>query len=438
MRYLEAVGRAGALAIVVPPMPGPAIPALLDARRRHLLSGGPDLHPDAYGAAPHAELGPTEPRLDAFELALARAADERDMPILAICRGMQVAQRRARRHAAPAPPRRRRRDGHPPPAGEPEPADPRRLGRGRQPPRRDPRAHRGAGELLPPPGVRRHRRAPHRHRAGRGRHRRGLRGVGPRLHGRRAVARRVPRGPRRAGGAVQRARRGVRRARARDGPDRASRPPARPEPPRPAGHDPTGRPDRERVVRRGVRRAGRRAAALRRAAGPRSRTSTSPRCATTSTPRRPRRGAVRDRRATTRSSSTRSRASCPRPSGPRSRPGSSSACARSTRSSPTPTAPRRIVAAGVMPGACIDSAEGHEPDLRGRLPAAGRRSAWPGLDVVRDAGRDAARARGQRAHAVGLRLRARGAPRGARRAAGRRRRAGRGRRRGVRRCSAAC
>jgi putative glutamine amidotransferase len=90
MRYLEAIGRAGALAVVVPPMPGPAIPALLDRVDGICLSGGPDLHPDAYGAPAHPELGPTEPRLDAFELALARAADERDMPILAICRGAQV------------------------------------------------------------------------------------------------------------------------------------------------------------------------------------------------------------------------------------------------------------------------------------------------------------------------------------------------------------
>jgi putative glutamine amidotransferase len=90
MKYLEAIGRAGALAVVVPPMPGPAIPALLDRVDGICLSGGPDLHPDAYGADAHPELGPTEPRLDAFELALARAADERDMPILAICRGMQV------------------------------------------------------------------------------------------------------------------------------------------------------------------------------------------------------------------------------------------------------------------------------------------------------------------------------------------------------------
>jgi putative glutamine amidotransferase len=90
MRYVEAVGRAGALAVVVPPLPGPAIPALLDRVDGICLSGGPDLHPSAYGAAPHPQLGPTEPHLDAFELALARAADERDMPILAICRGAQV------------------------------------------------------------------------------------------------------------------------------------------------------------------------------------------------------------------------------------------------------------------------------------------------------------------------------------------------------------
>jgi putative glutamine amidotransferase len=90
MKYLEAIGRAGALAVVVPPMPGPAIPALLDRVDGVCLSGGPDIHPTVYGAEPHPELGPTEPRLDAFELALARAADERDMPILAVCRGMQV------------------------------------------------------------------------------------------------------------------------------------------------------------------------------------------------------------------------------------------------------------------------------------------------------------------------------------------------------------
>jgi len=90
MTYLEALGRAGALTVVIPPMAGPAIPALLDRVDGICLSGGPDIDPDAYGAAPHPELGPTEPPLDAFELALARAADQRDMPILGICRGAQL------------------------------------------------------------------------------------------------------------------------------------------------------------------------------------------------------------------------------------------------------------------------------------------------------------------------------------------------------------
>jgi putative glutamine amidotransferase len=55
------------------------------------LSGGPDLDPDSYGALErHAELGPTEPSLDAFELALLNGALERGMPILAICRGAQA------------------------------------------------------------------------------------------------------------------------------------------------------------------------------------------------------------------------------------------------------------------------------------------------------------------------------------------------------------
>ena len=90
MRYLEAVGRVGALAIVVPPMPGPAIPALLERVDGICLSGGPDLHPDAYGAVPHAQLYGVDAERDACEIALARAIVEQDKPALCICRGMQV------------------------------------------------------------------------------------------------------------------------------------------------------------------------------------------------------------------------------------------------------------------------------------------------------------------------------------------------------------
>ena len=90
LKYLQAVETAGGIPVVVPPLHDPAVGPLLDRCSGLLLSGGPDLHPDAYGRDAHAETGPTEPALDGFELALAREADARGMPILAICRGLQL------------------------------------------------------------------------------------------------------------------------------------------------------------------------------------------------------------------------------------------------------------------------------------------------------------------------------------------------------------
>ena len=90
LTYPEAIRRAGAIPLVIPPMDLTAIEPLLDGLWGLCLSGGPDLHPSCYGADPHPQLGPTEPPLDAFEIALLRAAEARDMPVLAICRGLQV------------------------------------------------------------------------------------------------------------------------------------------------------------------------------------------------------------------------------------------------------------------------------------------------------------------------------------------------------------
>jgi putative glutamine amidotransferase len=90
LTYLDAVAGAGGLPVVVPPLAAEAVGPFLDRVSGVCLSGGPDLHPSAYGATPHPRLGPTELRFDAFELALARAADERGLPVLAICRGAQV------------------------------------------------------------------------------------------------------------------------------------------------------------------------------------------------------------------------------------------------------------------------------------------------------------------------------------------------------------
>jgi len=90
MPYLRGLEAAGALPMVIPPMDEEAIEPLLDRLDGLCLSGGPDLDPATYGADPHDELGPTEPDLDRFELAIARRADAREMPILAICRGTQA------------------------------------------------------------------------------------------------------------------------------------------------------------------------------------------------------------------------------------------------------------------------------------------------------------------------------------------------------------
>jgi putative glutamine amidotransferase len=88
--YLKAVERAGGLPVVLAPLAPGVTDALLDRLDGLCLSGGPDITPSTYGAAPHAELGPTEPALDRFELHLARRARLQGIPVLGICRGMQL------------------------------------------------------------------------------------------------------------------------------------------------------------------------------------------------------------------------------------------------------------------------------------------------------------------------------------------------------------
>jgi putative glutamine amidotransferase len=90
--YIDAIQRAGGLAVMLPPDPalvedpGQAL-ALIDGL---VLAGGADIDPGTYGEAAHAETTGTVPERDVFEIALARAAIEQDMPLLGICRGMQL------------------------------------------------------------------------------------------------------------------------------------------------------------------------------------------------------------------------------------------------------------------------------------------------------------------------------------------------------------
>jgi putative glutamine amidotransferase len=90
--YVDAVQRAGGQAILLPPDERAQTEpdAWLDLVDGLILAGGTDVDPATYGADRHAETTHTTPRRDRFELALARRALEREVPLLGICRGMQL------------------------------------------------------------------------------------------------------------------------------------------------------------------------------------------------------------------------------------------------------------------------------------------------------------------------------------------------------------
>jgi putative glutamine amidotransferase len=90
--YVEAVQRAGGLVVMLPPDellfedPGEALD-LLDGL---MLAGGADIDPASYGEEAHPETVDIVPERDRFEIVLVRAAIDRDLPVLGICRGMQL------------------------------------------------------------------------------------------------------------------------------------------------------------------------------------------------------------------------------------------------------------------------------------------------------------------------------------------------------------
>jgi len=90
--YVQAVQRAGGLTLLLAPdlrvIDEPD--ALLDLLDALMLAGGTDVDPFTYEQAPHPSTQAWVPERDAFELALARRALERDLPLLGVCRGMQV------------------------------------------------------------------------------------------------------------------------------------------------------------------------------------------------------------------------------------------------------------------------------------------------------------------------------------------------------------
>ena len=91
MGYCDGIQAAGGTPIVIPPTPrDEVLEDYLDRLDGIVFSGGADVDPAHYGADAHPETDIPQARRDAGEMALLKAALERDMPTLAICRGFQL------------------------------------------------------------------------------------------------------------------------------------------------------------------------------------------------------------------------------------------------------------------------------------------------------------------------------------------------------------
>lgn len=89
--YVQAVNRSGGIAVLLPPSSVPSAPAqALEVVDGLVLTGGPDVDPELYGANAHEQTDLPRAERDAWEVALCRAALEREIPLLAICRGLQI------------------------------------------------------------------------------------------------------------------------------------------------------------------------------------------------------------------------------------------------------------------------------------------------------------------------------------------------------------
>ena len=91
LNYVRSLEGAGLVPLIVPPLADPdRAGEILDVAAGLLLTGGEDVDPKLYGAPRHPRLGETNPTRDATELALLEAARVRQLPVLAICRGIQL------------------------------------------------------------------------------------------------------------------------------------------------------------------------------------------------------------------------------------------------------------------------------------------------------------------------------------------------------------
>jgi gamma-glutamyl-gamma-aminobutyrate hydrolase PuuD len=87
--YLDAVVASGGVPLLLPPVGIPDA-GVLDVLDGLVVAGGCDVDPASYDAEPHPETTDTRPDRDAHERVLIDGALDRDLPLLAICRGLQM------------------------------------------------------------------------------------------------------------------------------------------------------------------------------------------------------------------------------------------------------------------------------------------------------------------------------------------------------------
>ncbi len=89
-RFGDLVFAAGGLPLIIPPTDSPAdLLPLLESLDAVILSGGPDLPPARYGAEPHPATTCMEPRRATTDFHVIEFVEKRDLPLLAICLGVQ-------------------------------------------------------------------------------------------------------------------------------------------------------------------------------------------------------------------------------------------------------------------------------------------------------------------------------------------------------------
>lgn len=90
LNYFQKVFEFGMLPVGIPTVDPKHARAYLESVDGLVLTGGSDVDPEFYDEMPHPKLGPTLKERDAFELELTRLATGGAVPLLGICRGLQV------------------------------------------------------------------------------------------------------------------------------------------------------------------------------------------------------------------------------------------------------------------------------------------------------------------------------------------------------------